>query len=387
MKKIYLDSAATTMPGDEVIAEMMPYFAEKYGNASSIHAFGKPAKVALEDARDVIAGFIGAKPKEIFFTGGGTESNNFALKGIAFAVMASGELSSNKNHIITSSIEHMAVLETVGYLRDRFGFDVTFISPEPDGSISPDKVKDTITEKTFLISIMHSNNETGKINDIPAISYIANERNIYFHTDSIQSFGKIKDLNVKSLGVNAATLSAHKIYGPKGISALYIKEGTKLDKLIHGGSQERDMRGGTENIPAIVGFRKAVEILNSRMDQDILHYSNLKKHLMGRLSNELDEKVIFNSDTVDALPNIVNFSLDPSKTSLDGEELLIKLDLKGIAVSGGSACTSGTLKHSHVITALGRDEKTALLTVRVSFSRYNILPEIDYLVDVLKEIV
>lgn len=375
------------MPADEVIAEMMPYFAEKYGNASSIHAFGKPAKVALEDARDVIAEFIGVKPKEIFFTGGGTESNNFALKGIAFAVMAFGELSSDKNHIITSSIEHMAVLETVGYLRDRFGFDVTFISPEPDGSISPEKVKDAITEKTFLISIMHSNNETGKINDISAISDIANEKGIYVHTDSIQSFGKIKDVNIKSLGVNAATLSAHKIYGPKGISALYIKEGTKLDKLIHGGSQERDMRGGTENIPAIVGFRKAVEILNSRMEQDILHYNNLKKHLMGRLSNELDEKIIFNSDTVDALPNIVNFSLKPEKTSLDGEELLIKLDLKGIAVSGGSACTSGTLKPSHVITALGRDEKTALLTVRVSFSRYNILPEIDYFVDALKEIV
>lgn len=382
MKKIYLDSAATTMPADEVTAEMTPYFTEKYGNASSIHAFGKPAKVALEDARDVIAGFMGAKPKEIFFTGGGTESNNFALKGMAFA-----QLGSDKNHIITSSMEHMAVLETVGYLKDRFGFDVTYIEPETDGSISPDKVKDAITNKTFLITVMHSNNEIGKINDIAAISEIANERGIYVHTDSIQSFGKIKDLNVKSLGVNAATISAHKIYGPKGISALCVKDGTKLDKLIHGGSQERDMRGGTENIPAIVGFRKAVEILNSRMDQDITHYSNLKKHLIDRLSNELDDKIIFNSDTVDALPNIVNFSLDPAKTSLDGEELLIKLDLKGISVSGGSACTSGTLKPSHVITALGRDEKTALLTVRVSFSRYNIKPEADYFVDALKEII
>ena len=234
---------------------------------------------------------------------------------------------------------------------------------------------------------MHSNNETGKVNDIPAISNIAGENGIYVHTDSIQSFGKIRDLNVKSLGVNAATLSAHKIYGPKGVSALYIKEGTKLDKFIHGGSQERDMRGGTENIPAIVGFRKAIEILNSRMDQDLVHYNNLKNHLFGRLGNELDEKVIFNSDTINALPNIINFSLDSSKTSLDGEELLIKLDLKGISVSGGSACTSGTLKPSHVITALGRDEKTALLTIRVSFSRYNILPEVDYFVDTLKEII
>ena len=382
MKKIYLDSAATTMPAEDVVSEMMPYFTEKYGNASSIHGFGKPAKVALEDARDIVAEFMGAKPKEIFFTSGGTESNNFALKGIAFA-----HLGSDKNHIITSSIEHMAVLETMKYLRDRFGFDVTFISPEIDGSISPDKINEAVTDRTFLISIMHSNNETGKINDISLISQNASGKGIDTHTDSIQSFGKIKGLSVRSLGVNTATLSAHKIYGPKGVSALYIKEGTKLDKFIHGGSQERDMRGGTENIPAIVGFRKAVEILNERMDQDLLHYNNLKTHLVARLSNELDEKIIFNSDSVDVLPNIVNFSLNPELTSLDGEELLIKLDLKGISVSGGSACTSGTLKPSHVITALGRNEKTALLTVRVSFSRYNILPEIDYFVDVLKEII
>src|SRR5690606_23656399 len=205
--------------------------------------------------------------------------------------------------------------------------------------------------------------------------------------DSIQSFGKVKGLNVGEFGVNTAVISAHKIYGPKGVSALYIKEGTKLDKFIHGGSQERDMRGGTENIPAIVGFRKAVEILNERMAQDLVHYNNLKNHTLERLRNELGDKIILNSGTSDSLPNIINFSLDPEKTSLDGEELLIKLDLKGISVSGGSACTSGTLKPSHVITALGRDEKTALLTVRVSFSRYNIKPEADYFVDSLKEII
>ncbi len=382
MKRIYLDSAATTMPDEHVIEEMMPYLTEKYGNSSSIHAFGKSAKVALEDSRDLIADFIGAKPKEVFFTGGGTESNNFALKGISFA-----HLNTGKNHIITSSIEHMAVLETVGYLRDRFGFDITYVFPDEDGSISPESIKSEIRDSTLLISVMHSNNELGKINDISSISAIASEKGIYSHTDSVQSFGKIPDFNVKTLGINTAVVSAHKIYGPKGIAALYIKEGTKLDKLIHGGSQERDMRGGTENIPAIVGFRKAVEILKERMDQDITHYTNLKNHLIERLSNELDEKIIFNSDTVDALPNIVNFSLNPEKTSLDGEELLIKLDLKGIAVSGGSACTSGTLKPSHVITALGRDAKTALLTVRVSFSRYNIKPEVDYFVDTLKEII
>jgi len=382
MKKIYLDSASTTLPGETVVAEMMPYFTEKYGNASSIHALGKPAKVALEDSRDIIAAFIGAKPKEIFFTSGGTESNNFALKGMALS-----HLNSGKNHIITSSIEHMAVLETMIYLSDRFGFDITYIEPESNGSISPGKIKDAVTDKTFLISIMHSNNEIGKINDIPAISATASENGIYVHTDSIQSFGKVKGLNVGEFGVNTAVISAHKIYGPKGVSALYIKEGTKLDKFIHGGSQERDMRGGTENIPAIVGFRKAVEILNERMAQDLVHYNNLKNHTLERLRNELGDKIILNSGTSDSLPNIINFSLDPEKTSLDGEELLIKLDLKGISVSGGSACTSGTLKPSHVITALGRDEKTALLTVRVSFSRYNIKPEADYFVDSLKEII
>lgn len=382
MKKIYLDSASTTLPDESVVSEMMPYLSEKYGNASSIHAFGKPAKVALEDSRDIVASFIGAKPKEIFFTSGGTESNNFAIKGIAFTMVNTG-----KNHIITSSIEHMAVLETMDYLQKRFGFDITYISPEPDGSISAEKVKDAITAKTFLVSIMHSNNEIGKINDIPAIWGSAAEKGIYFHTDSIQSWGKVKGLNIKDLGVNAATISAHKIYGPKGISALYVKDGTKLDKFIHGGSQERDMRGGTENIPAIVGFRKAIEILNSRMDQDLMHYNNLKYHLTGRLSSELGEKIISNTLTENTLPNIVNFSLNPAHTSLDGEELFIKLDLKGISVSGGSACTSGTLKPSHVITALGRDDKTALLTVRVSFSRYNIKPEVDYFVDSLKEII
>ena len=356
MKRIYLDSASTTMPDESVIAEMMPYLTEKYGNSSSIHALGKSAKVALEDSRDIIADFIGAKPKEVFFTAGGTESNNFALKGISFA-----HLNSGSNHIITSSSEHMAVLETVGYLRDRFGFEVTYVFPNEDGSISPESIKNEIKDSTLLISVMHSNNELGKINDISSISAIADEKGIYTHTDSVQSLGKIPDFNVKTMGVNTAVISSHKIYGPKGIAALYIKDGTKLDKLIHGGSQERDMRGGTENIPAIVGFRKAVEILKERMDQDITHYTNLKNHLIDRLSNELDEKIIFNSDTVDALPNIVNFSLNPEKTSLDGEELLIKLDLKGIAVSGGSACTSGTLKPSHVITALGRDAKTGAI--------------------------
>src|SRR5690606_21404327 len=221
----------------------------------------------------IIAAFIGSKPKKIFFTSGGTESNNFALKGIALA-----HLNSGKNHIITSSIEHMAVLETMIYLSDRFGFEITYIEPESNGSISPGKIKEAITDKTFLIAIMHSNNEIGQINDIPAISAIASENGIYVHTDSIQSFGKVKGLNVGELGVNTAVISAHKIYGPKGISALYIKDGTKLDKFIHGGSQERDMRGGTENIPAIVGFRKAVEILNERMDQDLVHYNNLKNH-------------------------------------------------------------------------------------------------------------
>lgn len=381
MKRIYFDNAATTRIDDQVLETMMPYLKEDFGNASSIHSFGKTAKVLLEDARDVIAAFIGANPKEIFFTGSGTESNNFALKGLAYRF-----INTDKNHIITSSIEHSAVLDTMKYLEKKFCFEVTYLKPDRKGNISLTDLTSAIRPGTFLISVMHSNNETGIVNDIRKISEIAAEQKIFVHTDSVQSIGKA-DFNVKDLNVNLATLSAHKIYGPKGIAALYIKDKTPVEKFIHGGMQERNMRGGTENIAAIAGFKKAVEMLQSCFDNDVRHYEKLKKYLTGKIKEIFGESVFFNSAEENSLPNIINISFDTEKVSFDEEMILIQLDLKGIAVSGGSACTAGTHKPSHVLTELGRDKKSALGSVRISFGRKNNSEEIDYFAENLKSIV
>lgn len=381
MNKIYLDNAATTKIDEEVFDAMLPFLKDSFGNASSIHSIGKTAKVLLEDSRDVIAEFIGAGSKEIVFTGSGTESNNHALKGISFR-----NIKSEKKHIISSSVEHSAVIDTLNYLKERFNFNVTFLKPDMFGRISVSDVLENITSETFLISLMHSNNETGAVNNISEITKAAEDKNIIFHSDTVQSFGKMK-LYVKELNVNTATLSAHKIYGPKGISALYIKDKTILDKFIHGGKQERDLRGGTENIAAIAGFKKAVEILKRKMNEDLLHYYDLKTKLTSGLDESFGEGIIYNSDSENCLPNIVNISFDKNKLEYDEEMLLIKLDLKGIAVSGGSACTAGTLKPSYVLKELGHDKRTALGSLRISFGRYNTDDEIEKSLEVLKEIV
>lgn len=381
MEKIYFDNAATTKIDEEVLDAMMHYLRENFGNSSSIHSFGKTAKVLLEDARDIIADFIGASSKEIVFTGSGTESNNHTLKGIAFR-----NIESEKKHIISSTVEHSAVIDTLNYLKDRFNFNVTFLKPDRFGRINASDVLENITSETFLISLMHSNNETGAISNISEIAKAAADKNILIHSDTVQSFGKIK-LNVKELNVNTATISAHKIYGPKGIAALYIEDKTILDKFIHGGKQERDLRGGTENIASIAGFKKAVEILKNRMSEDVLHYNDLKNNLTVGLNEHFGEGLIYNSDSENCLPNIVNISFDKNILEYDEEMLLIKLDLKGIAVSGGSACTAGTLKPSYVLKELGHDERTALGSLRISFGRYNTVDEIEKLLEVLKEIV
>ena len=382
MKRIYFDNAATTEISEEVLEAMMPYLREDFGNASSNHSFGKSAKVLLEDARDTISEFIGASPKEVFFTGGGTESNNFAIKGTALRF-----LGTDKNHIITSSTEHLAVIDTLKYLEKKFNFRVSFVKPDIDGRISAEKLRAHYTPKTFLVSVMHSNNETGIINNIKEITSDAYKNNIYVHTDSVQSIGKTY-FNVKDLNVNFATLSAHKIYGPKGISALYIKDKTQTDKFMHGGKQERDMRGGTENIASIAGFKKAVEILNTDIKKDILHYSSLKNYLCSKLKQYYGDAVILNSaEGENSLPNIVNISFDRNKLDFDEEMLLIQLDLKGIAVSGGSACTSGTHQPSHVLLELGRDRLTALGSLRISFGRKNTTEETDIFMIALKDII
>ena len=377
MKKIYLDNAATTKIDDRVLEAMMPYLKDSFGNASSVHSYGRETKVLLEDARETIANFIGAKPAEIYFTSGGTEANNFALKGITFNNLGL------RNHIISTPIEHSAVLDSLEYLKQRFGFEITFIPVNKYGEADLDYLKNAITNKTFLVCVMHSNNELGVINDIAKISEIIGNKNITLHTDSVQSIGKT-NFNVNEINCNTATLSAHKIYGPKGIGALYIRKGTAIDKFIHGGKQERDRRGGTENIPAIAGFKKAIEILIGQTDLDIKHYKKLKDYFILKLNSEFGEKITINSKTSEnSLPNIVNLSF---KEKIDSDTAIIKLDMKGIAVSSGSACTSGAVQPSHVLKAIGYDDEAAKSSLRISFGRENKMEEIDYLMEALMEI-
>ncbi|HMS34129.1 MAG TPA: cysteine desulfurase family protein [Ignavibacteria bacterium] len=381
MEIVYLDNAATTRIDDEVLNAMMPFLKDEYGNASSIHSFGKTAKVMLEDTRDEAAEFIGASPKEIFFTGSGTESNNFAIKGIAYNFLNTG-----KNHIITTAIEHSAVLDTMKYLESKFNFHVTYLKTDAKGRVSMDALASAVRPETFLISIMHSNNEIGIINDIRSVSDIAEGGKVFVHTDSVQSIGKT-NFNVKDLNVNFATIAAHKIYGPKGISALYVKDKTPVDKFIHGGMQERNMRGGTENIAAVAGFRKAIELVKNNFERDVSHYLTLNNYLTAKLKHQFGCSILFNSGTEKSLPNIVNISFDKDKLSFDEEMILIQLDMAGIAVSGGSACTAGTHKPSYVLTELGRDKRTALGSVRISFGRSNTLKDLDHFIDCLKNII
>lgn len=375
MKRVYLDNAATTQIDDRVVESMLPWLKERYGNASSVHSFGREAKVLIEDARDVIAEFIGARSSEVYFTSGGTESNNFAIKGIAFNHLG------RKNHIISSKIEHSAVLDTLEYLKQRFGFEVTYINTDRHGIINTDELKRSITDKTFLICIMHSNNELGVINDIPAIAKTAKQKNILLHTDSVQSIGKIP-FNVKDIDCDTATLSAHKIYGPKGIGALFIKKDTPIDKYIHGGKQERDRRGGTENAAAIAGFKKAVEILKAEMNSDTAHYKKLKSVLVSKLKENFNAKIVINTPE-NSLDNIINISFKNNNV-IDSDTLIIKLDMFGILVSSGSACTSGSVQPSHVLKAIGYDDNSAKSSLRISFGRFNKEEDIEYLIDGLK---
>jgi cysteine desulfurase len=381
MEKIYFDNASTTPTAPEVIEAMNIFHKEKYGNASSVHSFGKSSKVLLEETRDLLASFIGAKPKEIFFTSGGTESNNMAIKGLAFK-----NLHSNKKHIISSSIEHSAVFETLNYLSKNFGFKVTFVKPDKTGFIDIRKIENEINPDTFLISIMHSNNETGVINDVFKISKLAHINNIAFHSDTVQSIGKTA-FNIKDLGVDFATISAHKFFGPKGIGALYINETIKIDNLIHGGPQERNLRAGTENIPAIAGLKAAIELLNRNYEKDIHNYKTMNSVLTLKLKEHFGKNVSFNSSLENSLPNIVNISFDPQEFNFDPEMLLIMLDLRSIAVSVGSACTSGASKPSRVLLELGKSRTAALASLRISFGRYNTLQEIERFMEVIKEVI
>jgi len=382
MSLIYLDNAATTPIDPRVTEAMLPWIGENYGNPSSVHETGRKAKVMLEDTRDEFAAFIGARSSEIYFTSGGTEANNFAIKGSAFYNHG------KKDHIITTAIEHSSVIDTVEYLKTRFGFNITYLKTNKHGEIDLNELKDLVTDSTFLVSVMHSNNELGVMNNISSIADLIKDTGIMLHSDMVQTLGKVM-FSIEETGVNFASFSGHKIYGPKGLGVLYIKKDSPIDKFMHGGKQERDRRGGTENIPAIAGFKKAIELLNAEMDSDIEKASGLRNKLLAELNSQFSDKIIVNSAKEDGvfLPNIVSISFDSTTTKIDPDTLLIKLDMKSIAVSSGSACTSGSVQPSHVLKAIGYDDSTARSSIRISFGRFNTEADIESLIKGLKEII
>ncbi len=380
LQRIYLDHSATTPVDPAVIEAMLPYFAQMYGNASSIHAFGRESKIALEESREKVAGLVGARPGEIFFTSGGTEADNHALFGVAFAA----KRALGKNHLIVSAIEHHAVLHTAEYLRAN-GFELTIVPVDHVGMVSPDDVRSSIRPMTSIVSIMHANNEIGTIQPVEEIARIVHEHGIVFHSDTVQSVGKIP-VNVEQLSVDVLAISAHKFYGPKGIGAIYIRRGVEIDSFIQGGAQERNRRAGTENVPLAVGFAKAAEISQQGLPEQTGRLKSLKEQLKSALSEKFN-CIIFNGHPTDALPTIVNVSFDSSKIDIDGEALLLNMDLHGIAVTSGSACSSGSMEPSHVLHAIGRDLKTARASIRFSIGKNTTQSEIEKAVDVLDTVV
>jgi len=374
MRRIYLDHAATTPTQPEVVKAMLPYFTNAFGNPSSIHSYGQEAKGAIEEARDKVAALIGAPSEEIVFTSGGTEADNFALKGVAFANEGKG------NHIITTSIEHHAVIETCKFL-ERRGFRVTYLPVDAYGLVAPDDVRKAITDKTILISVMHASNEVGTIEPITEIGKIAGEASVYFHTDAVQTVGHIP-VNVDDLGVDLLSLSAHKLYGPKGVGMLYIRKGTRLVPFMHGGDQERRRRAGTDNVPAIVGFGKAAELAQKDLSKEAERLTSLRDELIKGLLERIDH-IHLNGHPTIRLPNNVNVSVD----FVEGESMLLNLDLEGICASTGSACSSSSLEPSHVLLALGLSPEQAHGSLRFTLGRENTEEGIECVLEVLPRVV
>jgi len=374
MRRIYLDYAATTPTHPEVVKVMLPYFTDVFGNPSSIYSYGQEAKGAIEEARVKVADLIGARGEEIVFTSGGTEADNFALKGVAFANETKG------NHIITSSIEHHAVIETCKFLKRR-GFRVTYLPVDEYGRIDPDDVREAITNKTILISVMQANNEMGTIEPIAEIGRIAREAGIYFHTDAVQAVGHIP-VDVNELEVDLLSMSAHKLYGPKGVGALYIRKGTKLIPFMHGGGQERRRRASTENVPGIVGLGKAVELAQQDMGEEAERLTYLRDQLIKGLLERIDHTRL-NGHPLKRLPNNVNVSVD----YVEGESMLLNLDLEGICASTGSACSSASLEPSHVLLALGLSPEQAHGSLRFSLGKWTGGEEIERVLEVLPRVI
>jgi len=374
MRKVYLDYAATTPTDPEVLKSMEPYFFEKFGNPSSIHSFGQEAKKAIEDAREELATFINAKPEEIIFTSGGTESNNSAIFGTAYALEKKG------NHIITTNIEHHAISEPCKFLEKK-GFKVTYAKVDKFGLVDPDEIKKAITDKTILISVMHANNEIGTIQPIAEIGKIAKEKGICFHSDAVQTVGHIP-VNVDELNVDLLSLAAHKFYGPKGVGALYIRKGTRLERFLFGGDQEKGRRGSTHNTPGIVGLGKAIELCGKNLQKETGFQIKLRDKLITEIPNRIPE-VYLNGHPTKRLPNNVNYSVK----YIEGESMLLNLDILGIAASTGSACTSTSLEPSHVLLAIGLSHEIAHGSLRFTLGRWSTEEDVDYLLEQLPEIV
>ena len=372
--RIYLDHAATTPVSQEVMQAMEPYFRERYGNPSSIHGTGREAHKAVDLARRQTACTIGAKPREVFFTSGGSESDNWAIAGTAFALRSRG------NHIITSSIEHHAVLHTCQWL-ERQGFRVTYLPPDGSGVIDPETVEHAITKETILISVMTANNEIGTLEPAAEIGKTAHDHGILFHTDAVQAAGAIP-VNVQELNADLLSVSAHKFYGQKGAGALYIREGVRIDSLIHGGEQESGLRAGTENLPGIVGMGKAIELAAGSVTESAARITALREKLIQGILERIPG-VRLNGHPTKRLPNNCSLSFE----GIESEALLLRLDLAGIAASGGSACASGSLEPSHVLTAIGQGAEAARGSLRMTLGNETTENEIDEVLRVLPEIV
>jgi cysteine desulfurase len=374
-KRIYLDYAATTPVDPEVLETMLSYYTDCFGNPSSIHWFGRESRKAVEDARAVVAAQIGAgASNEIIFTGSGSESDNLAIRGVATANREKG------NHIITSSIEHHAVYDTCRAL-EKEGFKVTYLPVDPGGLVDPEDVVKAITPGTILVTIMHANNEVGTIQPIAAIGRSLRERKILFHTDAVQTAGNLP-IDVRELSVDLLSLAAHKFYGPKGVGALYVRRGVRVNPSIYGGAQERNRRAGTENIPGIVGMAKALELAGRDLEAQMKRLTQLRDYLIDQVLEKF-ECVRLNGDRVRRLPGNANFSFE----FIEGESLLLNLDLKGIAASSGSACTSGSLEPSHVLLAMGICHEIAHGSLRLTLGKSTTRQQIDYVLEVLPEIV
>ncbi len=378
-RRVYLDNSATTPIDREVFEAMIPFLTEKFGNASSIHFFGQEARAAIDRARHQVAELINARPNEIVFTSGGTEANNLAIRGLVEANDKYGK------HIITSEIEHSAVKEVCADLEKR-GFEVTYLPVYEDGIVKIQDIRNALRDETILISVMTANNEIGTIQPVEEIGKLVrglkeNGRKIWFHTDAVQAVGKIKT-DVEEIGCDLLSISAHKIYAPKGVGALYVRRGVRLHKQNIGGHQERERRGGTENVPYIAAFGKACELAQKNLAEDAARLAALRN----KFENEVGEKIpgfVFNGKRESRLPNIANISF----RAIEGEGLLINLDMQGIAVSTGSACSSGSLEPSPVIRALGRNDELARGAIRFSFGKENTAEDVEYLLEVLPKAV